>query len=97
MFDPGIIVGLFVIIGLLVYDRWAFADREEREKKVLLEELSRATKAVIAKNANDYVMTTSIDKVPRETAEPVDPDLVQEESLSDDQFMEAIGKRVKDK
>ncbi len=49
-------------------------------------------KAVIAKNANDYVMTTSIDKVAPEQKQPTDPDLIPEESLSDDEFMETIGK-----
>ena len=52
-------------------------------------------KAVISKNANDYVMTTSIDKVAPEEKTPLNPDLVPEEGLSDDEFMKAINKEVK--
>lgn len=89
------IFSLLAVIILLLVDRYFIVEQHEKKENRLLEELSRATKAVISKNANDYVMTTSIDKVSPETAIPRDPDEVPEESLSDDAFFEAIGKGLK--
>jgi hypothetical protein len=83
----------FIIAALLV-ERHLFIKQVNEEKAKLLDELSRAVKAVIAKNANDYVMTASIDKVAPEEKPPLDPDLVPEESLSDEEFMKAINKDV---
>ena len=84
---------LFVIISLLI-ERHFLVQQVNEEKGKLLDELSRAVKAVISKNANDYVMTASIDKVAPEEKPPLDPDLVPEESLSDEEFMEAINKTL---
>ena len=84
----------FVIIGLLFEREGLDKQHKEKENK-LLEENSRLIKAVIAKNANDYVMTASIDKVAPEEKAPVDPDLVPEEALSDEEFMSSIGKVLK--
>lgn len=71
-----------IIIGLLVH-RWFLDEQHRKEKDKLLEELSRATKAVIAKNANEYVMTTSIDKVASEEKPPTPQDEIPEEALSE--------------
>lgn len=84
---------IFIIVALLI-ERHLFAKQVRLEKDKLLDELSKAIKAVISKNANDYVMTTAIDKVPQEDKPPTDPDLVPEESLSDEEFMQAINKDV---
>ena len=84
-----------VIIALLV-DRYLTLEQFKKEKDKLLEELSRATKAVISKNANDYVMTTSIDKVPTENPSKLNNDLVDPDMLTDDEFMKAINKEVKE-
>lgn len=89
---PFIIIALITIIVIQAVERYFFAEQQQRQQERLLEELSRATKAVIAKNANDYVMTTSIDKVPAERPPVPQSDLIPEESLSDEQFMAAIGK-----
>src|ERR1035437_9708259 len=83
----------FIIAALLV-ERHLFIKQVYEEKAKLLDELSRAVKAVIAKNANGYVMTASIDKVAPEEKPPLDPDLVPEESLSYEEFMKAINKAV---
>jgi hypothetical protein len=83
------------IIAFQILERFHIVDQHIKEKDKLLEENSRLVKAVIAKNANDYVMTTSIDKVPAEAKAPPDPDLVPEESLSDEEFMDSINKQVK--
>src|SRR6266566_2394287 len=85
---------IIAILGLVIvsqiFERFHVVDQHIKEKDKLLEENSRLVKAVIAKNANDYVMTTSIDKVPSEIKEPVDSDLLPEESLSDEEFMASI-------
>ncbi len=87
---------LFIIaIALLAHD-WFIREQHRKEKAQLLEELSRATKAVISKNANEYVMTTSIDKVAPEEKQPINEDEVPEEALNDDQFFSAIGKGLKE-
>ena len=83
-----------IIIALLI-ERHLFIKQVNEEKGKLLDELSRAVKAVIAKNANDYVMTASIDKVAPEEKPPADPDLIDPDALSDDEFDSALGiKRV---
>lgn len=89
-----IIIVLLGLIVFLVVERHFFTKQVQLEKDKLLEELSRTVKAVIAKNASDYVMTTSIDKVPTEPTAPLSPDLVPEESLTDDEFMTAINKDI---
>ena len=67
-----------------------------KEKAVLIEDNSKLIKAIMAKNAHEYVMTTSIDKVPKEVALAKDPDEIQEENLSDDEFFDAIKKGNKE-
>lgn len=91
----GVIVSLVVIILLLLADRFFIIDQAQKEKDKLLEELSKAIKAIIAKNANEYVMTTSMDKVPSEEKPSTSPDEIPEESLSDDEFYDAVGKGLK--
>lgn len=88
-----VVFGILTCIVLFqMFDKWQTVDQLNKEKKELLEELSKAIKAVIAKNANEYVMTASIDKVPTETEEKdVEPDEVPIDTLSDDEFDQAIG------
>jgi hypothetical protein len=93
-----IIIVFAVLIGIVLFqaiERYLFARQSRQEKDKLLEEMSRLVKAVISKNANDYVMTASIDKVPTEEKLPTDPDLVPEEQLTDEEFMDSIGKGKK--
>lgn len=84
-----------VIIGGLLVDRYLLTEQHRKEKDKLLEELSRATKAVISKNANEYVMTTSIDKVPAEDKTELEPDEIPEEALNDEEFFKAVQKTNK--
>ena len=89
-----IILTLFIV--LLMVDRYLLVRTHNEEKNKLLDELSKAVKAVISKNANDYVMTTSIDKVAPEKPVKENPDLVDEEQLTDDEFTKSIGKSLKE-
>ena len=89
------IITLVAVIILLVADRYFIVEQHQKKEDKLLDELSKALKAVISKNANDYVMTTSIDKVAPETKAPPSPDEIPEESLNDDQFFKAIGNSLK--
>ena len=89
-----IVILALIIIALLI-DRHLFTEAQRKEKQILLDELSRATKAVISKNANEYVMTTSIDKVAPEPAIEHEPDEIPEESLSDEDFFKAVEKANK--
>lgn len=91
-----VLIAFIVIIAALLVDRYLLTEQHRKEKDKLLEELSRATKAVISKNANEYVMTTSIDKVPIEEKPEPDFDEVPEEALSDEEFMKAVQKGNKD-
>ncbi len=95
MIDLIAIAILFIVIILLLADRYFAAEQTKKREDRLLEENSRLVKAVISKNANDYVMTTSIDKVAPEEKPPTDPDLVPEEAISDEAFFDAIGKGLK--
>lgn len=90
-----LIFSLLGIILLLFLDRASLIEAHTKEKDRLLEELSRTVKAVISKNANEYVMTTSIDKVPTEEKPAASPDELPEEALSDEEFYEAVGKGLK--
>lgn len=90
-----VLVILTLIIVLQAYERFNVVDQSIKEKDKLLEENSRLVKAIIAKNAQDYVMTASIDKVPSEEKPQVDNDLVPEDQLSDVEFMKVIGDRAK--
>lgn len=97
MNDLLIVVGvLFLIIIGQAVERFFYTQQTQKEKDKLLEELSRATKAVISKNANEYVMTTSIDKVAPETKPAEEPDLIPEEVLTDDEFFAGIQKQNKE-
>ena len=96
MTDIITISALLGIIVLLLIERHLSTEQFQKREAKLLEELSKAIKAVIAKNANEYVMTTSIDKVPSEEKPATVPDEVPEEALTDDQFFEAVGKSLKD-
>ena len=91
------ISALIGIIVLLIIERHLVAEQFQKREAKLLDELSKAIKAVMAKNANDYVMMTSIDKVPTEDKPVASPDEVPEEALTDDQFFEAVGKSLEDK
>jgi len=99
--DPSLFIQLFVyfiffaVIIYLLWDRASIVESYQKDKDRLLDELSKAIKAVISKNANDYVMTTSIDKVPSEEKPFRSPDEIPEETLSDDEFFDAIGKGLK--
>lgn len=86
------LVGVVIIQGI---ERYFYGEQVRRKEEKLLEENSRLVKAIIAKNAQDYVMTTSIDKVPSDEPVPPEPDLVPEESLSDEDFMKALHKDLK--
>ena len=93
-----VIIVFALLVGIILFqsvERYLFARQSRQEKDKLLEEMSRLVKAVISKNANDYVMTASIDKVPTEEKLPTDPDLVPEEQLTDEEFMDSIGKGKK--
>lgn len=84
---------LATIILFQMVDKWTIIDRSNKEKDKLLDELSKAIKAVISKNANEYVMTASIDKLPTEEKIPQE-ELDQEvpvDALSDDEFDKALG------
>ncbi len=94
--DILVIIALILVIAYQGVERFFYSEQVKRKEDRLLEENSRLIKAVMAKNANDYVMTTSIDKVAPETKPPADPDLIPEESLTDDEFMQAIHKDVKE-
>lgn len=91
-----IFVFIFVII-IQAAERFFYGEQVRKKEEKLLEENSRLVKAVIAKNANDYVMTTSIDKVAPEPTPPQESDLTSEDQLSDDEFFEAIDKQVNKK
>lgn len=91
------IISLTLTVFLLLADRYLSNEQHQKEKDKILDELSKAIKAVIAKNANEYVMTTSIDKVAPEEKTVAPPDIVPEESISDDEFFEAIQKGNKKK
>ena len=92
------IIALIIVIVFLLADRYFIVEQHQKKEDKLLDELSRMTKAVMAKNAHEYVMTTSIDKVPKEeTTETKDPDEIPEEALDDEQFFQAIRKTNKAK
>lgn len=94
MIDPyliGLIGILLVIILLLLFERASILDQAASEKSRLLDELSKAIKAVISKNANDYVMTTSIDRVASQEQKEEEPEEVPIDTLSDDEFDKALG------
>lgn len=89
---------LFAIIIYLLWERASIIEQYQKEKEKLLDELSKAVKAVISKNANEYVMTTSIDKVaPENKPLAQETDEVPEEALNDEQFFEAIGNTMQPK
>lgn len=94
-----LIIALFglniVVIVFQVIERFYIIEQYKEQECKMLEEQSRLIKAIIAKNANDYVMTTSIDKVPAEEKPRLESDLIPEESLNDDEFMQAIHKDIK--
>lgn len=96
MIDYIAIFSLLGVIVLLLADRFFIVEQHEKKETKLMEELSKALKAVISKNANEYVMTSSIDKVAPEERKTVTTDEVPEEALNDDQFFEAIGKNLKE-
>lgn len=91
-----IVIGILgLIIVAQIFERFNVVDHYQKEKDKMLDEQSRLVKAIIAKNANDYVMTTSIDKVAPETKQPNDPDLIDPDDLTDDEFVANIGKSLK--
>jgi len=88
----------FIILALLIvivveffFMQWVIGE-EKKEKKTLLDQIQAQNRALISKNANDYVMTTSIDKVMTdEKKEPVQPEEIQEEQLSDVEWYKRMG------
>jgi hypothetical protein len=89
------ILVLSVIVIAQGVERYFHTQQVQKEKTKLLDEMSKLVKALISKNANDYVMTTSIDKVAPEEKAPQDPDLIDPDQLTDDEFDSALGiKRV---
>ncbi len=66
-----------------------------KEKDRLLDELSRTNKALISKNATEYVMTTSIDKVPEGKEQPQAEQVIEQDvsTLSDEAFDQFIEKQ----
>lgn len=90
------ILALVFVVVALIFDRFKYAEQAQTREDRLLEENSRLVKAIIAKNAQDYVMTTSIDKVPSDDKPKPSSDIIPEESLSDDEFFDAIGKKLKE-
>lgn len=89
-----LIVLAFVVI-LQGVERFFHAEQVQKKEEKLLEENSRLVKALISKNAEEYVMTTSIDKIKPEKEPPVDTDLIPEEQLSDEEFFKAVEKETK--
>ncbi len=83
---------LLAVIIFLIAERYFLVEQNQKQQDKLLDELSRMSKAVISKNANDYVMTASIDKVAAEEKPKADSDMIDPDTLSDDQFIEAIKK-----
>lgn len=97
-----IIGGLFIVIIVEFFFMQWVIDNVSKENGRLLEELSRSNKALISKNATEYVMTTSIDKVPVDKPQPQAEETVEQDvsSLSDeafDQFIDKQNGKVKDK
>ncbi len=90
-----VIGGLFLVIIVEFFFLQWIIESITKEKGKLLEENSRLTKAVISKNANEYVMTASIDKVAPEDKPRQDNDYVDPDNLSDDEFDDVLGiKRI---
>lgn len=88
--------GIFsIVIAFLLIERSRLADQFSKKEDKLLAENSRMVKALISKNANEYVMTTAIDKVPEEPKIQQEPDTIPEENLSDEEFFESIKKQIK--
>jgi flagellar hook-associated protein FlgK len=82
----------FAIILVLFFERASLIDQSQKAQDKLLDELSKAIKAVISKNANEYVMTTSIDKIPaEEKEEKEEEDEIPLDAVSDEEFEKAIG------
>jgi anionic cell wall polymer biosynthesis LytR-Cps2A-Psr (LCP) family protein len=91
-----LLIGIFLLFTLIIiyllYERSSFFTQFKDDKEKLMEENSRLVKAVISKNANDYVMAAAIDKVPAEEKKESD-EFVPEENLSDEEFESALGIR----
>ena len=88
----------FIILALLIvivveffFMQWVI-EQEKKEKKTLLDQLQAQNRALISKNAHDYVMTTSIDKVMTdEKAAPQQEQEIQEEQLDDKEWYKRMG------
>lgn len=96
MIDPAslyIIAGLFVVILVeFFYLQWALGE-EKKEKKELLVQMQAQNRALISKNANDYVMTTAIDKTMADEKAPLNPEdeMIDETQLGDDEWFKRMG------
>ena len=94
----------FIILALLIvivveffFMQWVI-EQEKKEKKTLLDQLQAQNRALISKNANDYVMTTSIDKVMTdEKTEKEESNEIQEEQLSDDDWYKRMNIKTPEK
>lgn len=83
---------LFLVIVLLLVDRYLHQRQEIIKIDKLLEELSRSNKAIIAKSSHDYVMMTAMDKTIKE--EPLqDPDERDMSELTDEEYDKMIAKQ----
>ncbi len=89
-----VIGGLFVVIIaeflFLVY----VLDCTQKEKARLLEELAKANTAIVAKDANSYVMMRSMDNVVREEPKP-NPEGVDASELTDEEYDKMIAQANK--
>ncbi len=91
LLDYSIVLGLFiVIIAEFFFLQWV-VESSNKEKERLLEELSKANKALIAKSANDYVMMTAMDKTAKEEP-PKEPGEADSSELTDEEYDKMIAK-----
>lgn len=82
-----IILALLIVIAIEFFFMQWVIEQEKKEKKTLLDSLQAQNRALISKNAHDYVMTTSIDKVMTdEKTKPPEETEIQDEQLSDDDW-----------
>ncbi len=86
---PDLPIIALIIAGFLL-ERYISNEQHRKEKQQLLDELSRATKAIISKNANEYVMTTSIDKVVPEEKKVEEDVQTQTDELNEEDFDKMI-------
>ncbi len=83
---------LFIVIILLLVDRYLTQKQDIGKFDKLLEEISKQNKALIAKTSHDYVMMTAMDKTIKD--EPLkDPDERDMSELTDKEYDLMIAKQ----